>query len=649
MPILSLDFETFNTIDLKQVGADLYTSSPDFVVTVMAWAIDDEPVQSVACPSGLPQEIISHLAAGHRFRAWNASFEWSILFHHYGLTIPWNQVSCTMQKALYAGLPASLAAAGKALGLPASLQKDAAGQRLMMQMARPRLKGGKWHIDDPAKLAKLEAYCVQDVVAERSIARMIKPLPESERRVSALDHETNLRGISLDTSLIHELTRVASEATTDLNAACARLTNGAVTSPSSQTAKLGAWLASRGVATDGLDKGEVAKLLASPQLPALGDVRQVLEIRQEAAKSSTRKLVAMKRTAGPDDRVRGQILYYGAARTGRFSGRLIQPQNMPRPTLPPTVLKSAIQAIRKGLASEYIDAVYGSPLDVVAASLRSCLVPGPGRTFVTYDFRQIEARVLAWLAGQREVLGAFERGDDIYVLMQKAIGLPTRQAAKVVVLAAGFGMGPTKFRETAAANNLELTELQAKQMIDGWREANPEIVSFWYACERAARQSLFWPGNPVAVDCTNGKVSFTSSLDAQGKVRLAMKLPSARELFYRHSRVEPSDHKGGRLTYDGVDQKTHQWAAIPTWGGKLVENAVQAIARDCLVDAALRIDTAKLGDLVLSIHDELIWEVPLETAGTRSQSIRHEVEKSPTWGPDLPIASEGGIKTSYGV
>lgn len=649
MPILSIDFETFSTLDLRQVGADLYTSAPDFTVTVVAWAIDDGPVKSLTCPTILPDEIVNHLAAGHKFRAWNAAFEWLIL-RRFGFTIPWAQVSCTMQKALYAGLPASLAGAGAALGLPPSLQKDAQGQRLMLQMARPRLKGGKWHADDPAKLAALEAYCKQDVVAERTIARLIPQLPSREKQVSALDHEANLRGIALDQTLIRQLAGMAHDETARLNHACSRLTSGRVTSPSSQTAKLSAWLASRGInASEGLDKTEVAKLLANGHLPARGDVRQVLEIRQEAAKSSTRKLHTMQKCSGPDDRVRGQLLYYGAARTGRFAGRLIQPQNMPRPTLPPPVLKAAIDAIRKGRESAWIDAVYGAPLDIVAQGLRSCLVPGPGKTFVAYDFRQIEARVLSWFAGQKHVLKAFAEGRDVYVVMQKAIGLPTRHAAKIVVLAAGFGMGAAKFQDTAKTNGLELTELQAKQMIDGWREANPEIVSSWYATERAARQSLFWPGNPVAVDGTSGKLTFTSTKDNIGQTRLAMKLPSSRDLFYRNVRIEESEFRGGRLTYDGVHQEKHKWMAIQTWGGKLVENAVQATARDVLVDAALRVDQARLGALVLSIHDELIWEVDEHTAATRSDSIRHEVEMSPEWAPDLPIASEGGIKSSYGV
>ena len=650
MTSLSLDFETFNTVDLRKVGAYIYATHPDLVVTAMAWAIDTGPVETRTLPKTLPIEVRYHLEQGGRLRAWNANFEWLILVHYFGLAVPWSQVSCTMQRALYAGLPPSLEKAGRALGLPESLIKDDVGHRLMLSMAQPRRgkNGGKWHEDDPDRLKRLEEYCRQDVVAEREISRQIPALPKAERRVSRLDHETNLRGISLDTGLIEQLGRLVRETTHHLSQACAALTGGEVTSPATQTAKLARWLNGQlGGGVNSLDKGTVTELLEVPDLP--DTVRQVLEIRQEVAKSSTRKLTAMIHTAGPDDRVRGQLLYYGANRTGRFAGRLIQPQNMPRPTLPPPALRAAIDAVKKGAASEWIDVAFGKPLDVVASALRSCLVPGPGKAFVAYDFKQIEARVLAWLAGAKSTLKAFADGEDIYVREQKKIGLSSRLAGKVVVLACGFGMGAVRFQETAATYGLIITLAQAIQIVSDWRDANPEIVALWYATEAAARQAIAWPGSPVTVSGTGGKISFTATKALDGKIRLAMKLPSARELFYRNARIEPGPRAQGTLTYDGVDQKTHQWGPVTTWGGKLVENAVQAIARDCLVDAAIRIEQAILGELVLSIHDELLWECAIETADIRAKSIKAEVEKSPVFAPDLPIAADGGTKQSYGI
>lgn len=647
-PSISLDFETFNTIDLRAVGAELYSSSPDLIITTMAWAIETGPVQSAKLPASLPGPVLSHFSQGGRLRAWNAAFEWSILANHYGLRLPWDRVDCTMQRALYAGLPAALEKAGPALGIPASQLKDATARRLMLQMAKPRKGGGYWH-DDPVKLEDLTEYCRQDVVAERAIARMLPYLPENERLVSALDHEANQRGIALDVDLIRKLTNLARDETSRLNQICGVLTGGEVTSPATQGARLKAWLEAQGLAVPGgLDKAAVATLLAQPLGPA---TRQVLELRQEVAKTSTRKLVAMTRCAGSDSRVRGQLMYYGASRTGRFSGKLIQPQNMPRPSLAKPILADAIHSIKAGGDADWIDLLYGKPLDVVAQSLRSCLIAGPGKIFVVYDFRQIEARVLAWLAGQQNVLDACAAGEDIYVVAQKQVGLPSRLAAKVVVLACGFGMGPNRFQETAEKYGLVLTINEATQMVADWREANPNTVDLWHKTEKAARRALFKPGPPQKV--AGGKVGFTGNeADRRDPAKLTMKLPSGRELFYRNARIEDDPArpgKGGNLTYDGVDQITRKWGPIRTWGGKQVENAVQAIARDCLVDAALRVDAAGWGELVLSVHDELIWEVPIADAGMAAILIKAEVEKSPAFAPDLPVAAEGGIKSSYGV
>jgi DNA polymerase len=580
-------------------------------------------------------------------RAWNASFEWLILRDYYGVLLPWMQVDCTMQRALYASLPASLGEAGKAIDLPVGFQKDPAGQRLMMQMARPRSNGGKWHEDDPDKLERLANYCRQDVEAERAMAKRLPPLPRQEKRVSALDHFANRRGIALDLDLIHRLTMVARNETNDLNRTCSLLTNGAVTAPASQAARLVGWLAGQGVKIpDGVDKGAVDTLLAS--MPTLDAPRQVLEIRQEVAKSSTRKLATMLKCVGSDGRVRGQLAYYGANRTGRFAGRLIQPQNLPRPGFPLGDLKRAIQAILDGLGRDWLDMVFGPPLDVVASALRSCLVPGPGKVFVIYDFKQIEARVLAWLAGQKDTLDAFARGEDIYVREQQRIGLSSRLAGKVVVLACGFGMGATRFQQTAATYGLDLTLFEAEQIVQAWRLANQAIVKLWYYTDACFRRALWDPGRTPAIAAVDGKVSFTGRLD-HGQTTIVMTLPSGREIFYRNARVEPSAYPSGEITYDGVDQTTKRWGPVRTWGGKLVENGVQAIARDCLVDAALRIDARGLGDLVLSAHDELVEEVVASRADGANLLIKREIEQSPDFAKDLPIAAEGGIRSSYGV
>jgi DNA polymerase len=353
----------------------------------------------------------------------------------------------------------------------------------------------------------------------------------------------------------------------------------------------------------------------------------------------------MTRCAGPDGRVRGQIQYYGASRTGRFAGRLIQVQNFPRPTLPKKDLSRAVSDIKRGYDRDWLDAVYGQPLDIVAQALRSCIVPGAGKVFVTYDFKQIEARVLAWLAGAHGTLKAFVDGEDVYVREQKRIGLSSRLAGKVVVLACGYQMGPARFQATAKTYGLDLDLNQAKTIVEAWREANPEIVSLWHRVGDTFRQALRTPG-PVAV---NSKMGFIRRLEPDGKVTIAMTLPSGRYLYYRNVRIMPGKYPGGELTYNGVDQTTKRWDVIKTYGGKLVENWVQAVARDCLVDAALRIEKLGLGELVVTVHDELVEEVEAGMANARMPLILAEVEKSPDFAPDLPIAAEGGIRTSYGV
>jgi DNA polymerase len=647
--MLSLDFETYNTLDLKGVGADLYASSSTLVVTAIAWAVDDGPIESVRYPFNyLPHIIQNYLRNGGMLRAWNASFEWLILHHQFHITLPWMQVDCTMQRALYASLPGALDAAGQALGLPASLQKDPAGKRLMLQMSRPRANRSKWHEDDPDKVRRLEEYCRQDVAAERAIAKRLPPLPMNEKRVSALDHYTNRRGIALDSDLIRRLMILASEETRSLNQACTLLTNGEVTSPGTQTAKLTRWLEGQGLAVpDGLDKEAVDTLLSG--MPTIDVPRQVLEIRQEVAKSSTKKLSTMLKCQGRDGRVRGQLAYYGANRTGRFAGRLIQVQNLPRPAFPKDTLRDVRSAIRQSPDSEWIDLLYGPPLDITASLLRSCLVPGQGKVFVTYDFKQIEARVLAWLAGAKDTLEVFASGEDVYVYEQKRIGLSSRQAGKVVVLACGFGMGAIRFQETARTYGLDLTLDEALDIVTAWRNANPLIVTLWRHTEDCFRRALWSPGTVVQV---NDKLSFHARRTITNgilTVIVEMRLPSSRELFYRHARIEPGKFSQGEITYDGVDQTTKRWGAIRTWGGKLVENAVQAIARDCLVDASLRIDAADLGKLVLSAHDELVEEVDELVASQRAPLIMAEIEQSPYFARDLPIAAEGGIRTSYGV
>lgn len=649
--ILSIDFETTCEEDLKAAGADLYTKSDTLVVTVCAWAFDDGPIESVRWPNTktLPKPVYDHLRLGGKFRAWNAHFEYGVLANHYDLDLEDAQALCTMQQGLHAGLPAALANAGPALGL--AIVKDDAARRLMLQMAKLRSWYPKvyWHETDPAKLKALEDYCRQDVAAERAIAKNIPPLPDTERRISLLDRATNNRGVSIDINLVDAMKILVDTEIEALNQECSALTGGAVDKPSSQVAKLTAWLATQGLLIEDLSKARVASWL--DHLTDYNEnlfgpaARRVLEIRQEIAKSSLKKLDAMGRCMDVFARVRGQLAYYGAFRTGRFAGRQIQPQNFPRPSV--KRVDWCVEDILKGCDVDWLRAIYGNPLDAVSSCLRGCLVPAKGKSFVIYDLSQIEARVVAWLAGQLDVLQIFASGQDVYVYAQKSLGLNSRLAGKVVTLALGFQMGAAKFQATAAAAGLVLTLGQAEEIVRAWRAQNVKIVRLWWDADRAAKDVLrAFKGKPIQVDI-NAKLSITVSRSRSGQPLMTMKLPSGRRLYYRNACLVAGP-MGDEIVYDGVDPRTKRWTQIRTYGGKLIENATQATARDVIVEAALRIDDLKLGELVLSAHDELVEEVDEGVAHERAKLIKAEIDRRPVWALDLPVASEGGVKSRYG-
>ena len=657
MSVLHIDLETCSRLDLKRVGADVYSRDPDLIVTVVAWALDGGPVQSVTCPRVLPFDIIDHLALGGEFRAWNAGFEWAILTNHFKLTLDPAQAVCVQQKALHSGLPASLEDAGPAIGSP--IRKDASARRLMLQLSKPRKNRGKpdsfWHVDDPAKLKALEDYCVLDVATERGVDRMITDLPWTEREISILDRKANNRGVKLDLKFVAALKALALDETDKLNRECAGLTQGGVTSPGTQTARFLAWcnfhlpepLADVGkesvaAALRRFDAGEYAGTIT----------RRVLEIRQEIAKSSLKKLDAMLRCAGPEDRVRGQLAYYGAFRTGRFAGRLIQPQNFPRPIIKDVNSFTRYVLRTKTPDADFVRCVWGKPLDAIATALRGCLVPATGKVFVVRDLSQIEARVIAWLAGQRDILDVFERGqEDIYVHVQKQFGLPSRQSGKVVVLGLGFGMGPRHFVEYAAGMGVTITPAESEEIVREWRLANGRITSFWYRLDDVAKAVLrAWSSKGASItQQANPYISFTASTARNGTCLLTMLLASGRRLYYRNARLVHDPDKGREsIVYEGIDTYKKKWMDIRTWGSKLAENATQAIARDVIIEAGLRVDRQNLGALVLSVHDELIFEVDNDDAIACESFIKTEIDARPIWAPDLPVASEGSIQWRYG-
>jgi DNA polymerase len=599
--ILHIDFETCSSLDLKKVGLENYVASPDFTVTVIAWAFDDGPVYAFEWPHAIPpQGVYDHIRKGGEIRAWNAAFEYAVLTQHLKVDVKPEQMHCTMQKALAYGLPASLLKAGQALKLDAI--KDESMRATMLAMSKPRRDGSRWHETDAERLHNLAAYCMDDVRAERAIDKVVPPLHEFERKLSLLDGEINRKGVLLDIEGVEALRRAANTEMARIDWECDKLTMGAVTSPGTQTMKLLAWLHGEGARLPDVAKDTIAKTLKTKTI--LPHIQRVLELRQQAAKSSVAKLDRMLTVAGPDGRARNLLQFYGAGRTGRWAGRLIQPQNLPR------VPKDHDAQMVIDMAHCGLDLT----MDEISKSLRSCFIARESHVLVAADLAQIEARVLAWLAGQHDVLAAFAKGEDVYTLTAKKVGSNDRQLGKVLVLACGYGMGPAKFADTAKGYGIELTEEEAKPFVFGWRNGNRAITSYWGEVEDAVRASVNHRG--YVFHLPHGMAVRSDRKVCQ------IRKPNGVKLTYHGMRMG----KDG-LEFDGVNSVSKKWQTERTYGGRLVENLVQSVARDVMAENML----GNSGVPVASIHDEIVWEV-------EDGWVPHMV--APAWAEGLPVAHE---------
>lgn len=954
MTTLYIDFETASALDLKKSGASRYSRDPSLIVTIVGWAFGDEPAQAETVLTlgykRLPVAVGRHIRSGGLVSGWNSrNFESNIIRNYFGLPLPPEQVIDTMQTALHCGLPAALGDAGFALGL--SIVKDATAHRLMLQMARPRAikPDGScrwWHEDDADKLERLRLYCQQDVEAERAIAKAIPSMSNREKEVVLLDARANEKGVRVDVPVVRKMIAIADVTTKKLNAECATITNDAVTSPGSQTAKLLAWLGPH--STGELTKDAVVKALERDDIPPAA--RRVLKIRQLAAKSSVKKLQAVLSCVDDDDVIRGMLAYYGASRTGRWAGRLFQPQNLPRPSIKDP--EFALDLIADGADDEALESLFGSPLEVISSCLRGILIPRPHHVFITFDLSQIEARMIAWLADQKDTLDVFASGQDVYTFTAEKLGLNSRQEGKVCIgegtlvltangnkyiqdvldsdlvwdgegwvshkglllngirptiriagvwmtpdhlvlcgqtwvraehvvrnaktlclalatgsanlpyqasawangagfflssfaaravrrsmgltftifgkgrapvatnapkmkaqapgksitatlvsflttsiargysiacllassgattrgtattgimgvagytstplgvkrmawgglrqvgrtfwrmssrltagmilhwnltastliegmsraifgsllaaqtpgtnarspifrrvllswrersigssrnlpvydlassgpnnrftilteqgpiivhncaLGLGFGMGPKKFVATAETYGLTYTEEQAQKIVHNWRANNLNIARFWQACDAVVKDLLAQKVRPFTKEI-NKKVEAKVREADDGSTLLTLLLPSQRRLYYRNAML--ADRIGDvEITYAGVDQTTRRWGLQRTYGGKLAENITQATARDVVVEMALEIERNKLGDVLLSVHDELIIEVPEAEAQQRYKAIEKVMNTTPAWAPGLPVKAEGNILKRYG-
>jgi len=679
---LFIDFETRSALELPEVGSCAYADHVSTEVWVACYAIGKGPVQAWYPGNPVPADLTEHVEAGRPLVAHNATFErtiWAkILTPQYGWPEPeLSQWYCTAAMAAAMGLPRSLE--GAALVTGCSFQKDMEGRRLILQMSRPvsaqacacvfcgaepeRARppacfcgGGfdfrfqfNWQ-DDPESLKRGTEYCIRDVEAERELLTKLLPLPAFEREIWLLDQRINDRGIPVDLPMVNNAKAIVEQHLGRLNAELRDLTNGAVTA-ATQLPKLIAWLKDHGIelSTVGgtLGKEEVERLLARDDLPA--DCRRALKIRREASKTSTAKLDAYLRRTSRDDRLRETLLYQGAGRTGRWAGRGAQLQNLPRGGV--EYPEFALEAIKQGFSAELFEAFVGPPLGAISGCLRQMLVAAPGCDLIGADYNAIEARGTAWLAGSKRMLEIFRRGEDPYRDMAAHIyGQPAesftktsreRQLGKIAVLGLGYQMGAERFRETCAQQGVEITADEAETIKRKYREANPEIVRLWKTLDSAAVRAVQDPGHWVNV--ANGKLGFLKR-----DQRLYLRLPSGRCLIYTNPKIELVDGPFGPrpgLTFEGVSSTSHRWERQTLYGGKLTENAVQAICRDLLAAALLRLEAADY-PIVLHVHDEIVAEIPEDKGDL--EEFEGLMAETPEWANGFPVKAEGRRAKRFG-
>ena len=646
MRVLGIDIETYSSIDLTKSGVYAYSSAPDFRILLFAYAYDDEEVK-IYDPNteGLPPSVLGDLTDPEVIKtAYNAEFEITCIQRAFGIELDPAQWRCTMIQAAELGLPQSLAQAAQMLGFPA--QKDKRGRKCIDFFSKPArtcsrrkplkdaplLSDDMRHKpeDDPALWATFKEYCKQDVEVERAIRRRLAafPIAESEQRLWALDKAIAARGCRIDEQLARNAVRFGERFTAEKNAELKRLTG--LENPNS-VSQLKAWLTERtGQTFDSLDKKAVGAVLKETADPL---VREVLHLRSEVAKTSVKKYGAMLECTCPDGRARGFLRFYGAARTGRWAGALVQVQNLPQNHIPD--LAAARELVREG-DYELFEMCFGSVQQTLSELIRTAFVPSEGHRFIVSDFSAIEARVVAYLAGEKWRLKVFAEGGDIYCASaSKMFGVPVvkhgvnghlRQKGKIAELALGYG-GSVGALKSMGALEMGLTEDELQPLVGSWRQSNPKIVQFWREVESAAMKAA--EGCPQRV----GRFGFFRKSGI-----LFVRLPSGRCIAYVQPKITENRFGKPSLTYMGQGQQTKAWTRLETFGGKLTENLVQAVARDCLAESMIRLEERGYR-IVFHVHDEVIIDVP-QGFGSADEVAAIMGEPIP-WAEGLPLRAEG--------
>ncbi|MDD5987319.1 MAG: DNA polymerase [Eubacteriales bacterium] len=654
MKNLSIDIETYSSVDIRTGGAYKYALSPDFEILLFGYSVDFGSVNVVDLTAGeaIPADIVSALADPEVIKhAYNAAFEWWCL-NQAGYNTPLASWHCTMIHALYLGYPAGLKATGRALGLSDEELKSSTGTLLINYFCKPRkpTKGDKRTRNlpgnAPEKWATFIAYNRQDVVAEMAIFRRLEayPVPEYVQKGWVTDVHMNAYGMAVDMGVVDGALSVSDTVTSETLKRMQDITK--IENPNSGS-QLMEWLESQNAPLPNLRKVTVEKALEG-DLP--DQVRKVLRLKQRISKTSIKKYAAMREAGCGDGRIRGLLQYYGS-HTGRWAGRLVQVQNLPRVYMRPGMLDLARSLVKEEKIDQ-IETIFGDVPDTLSQLIRTALAPGEGKTVIVADFSAIEARVVAWLAGETWRQEAFAAGKDIYCeSASQMFGVPVekhgingelRQTGKVAELALGY-QGWTGAMIQFGALDKGLTEGQLPEIILSWRAASPHIVEMWKSYENAALYTLE-TGEPVETN----RMTFLRIQDpVYGFKYLTIELPSGRKLYYPDAHIDIND-KGRKATFYKVQTGT-AWSDVGTYGGKLTENITQATARDCLQEAIWRITELDPDHLkiVAHVHDEVICEYDGDNPEEAYNRMVEAMCAPISWAPGLLLTADGYVSDYY--
>lgn len=653
MDHLSIDLETFSSVPIAKAGAQKYISSPDFEVLLFAYSLNGAPPVCCDMAQGerLPGWMLEALCdPGCLKHAYNAAFEWGCLSKFMGRQLPPEQWRCTMFHGLYAGYPAGLDSIGRALGLPEDKRKLSTGKALIRYFCVPcaptKSNGGRRRNlphHDPARWDLFKEYNAQDVITEMEIEQRLSliTVPDWLQKQWETDLRINTRGVAVDMELVAGALEIGANVRERLTREAVRISG--LNNPNS-VQQLSAWLEQEtGEEVNDLRKETVAKMIAqddnSPK------VQRMLEIRQELGKTSTKKYDAIEQAVCPDGRVRGLLQFYGANRTGRWAGRLVQVQNLPRTYTQPLELARDLVKQRK---LDNLRIVYGSVPDTLSQLIRTAFVASEGNVLIDADFSAIEARVISWLAGEQWRLDVFKTHGKIYeASASQMFGVPIdrikkgnpeyalRQKGKVAELALGYQGGAGALINMGALD-MGIPEEDLPDIVQRWRDANRRICDLWYKMNSAVVEVIS-TGSSVGV----GRLLVSCEFDAVHDVDyLTILLPSGRKLYYNSPQIGENRWGGPSISYMGMDQTTKKWKRIETYGGKLVENCVQAVARDCLAQAIENLEAKGL-PVVFHIHDEVVIDCPRDAATL--DDVVNIMSRPIPWAPGLPLNADGWV------